>query len=442
MSSRRASFVALSVVAALGLSACGSGGSTSSDAIELDFWTEWDAEPDASLGVELVEAFNDAHPDIKINYRAIENESFFTLLRNSFTSNEPPEVFQHEANTNLFQFVEVDGVLPVTDWWNKPGNGDRFAEGSESAVSWEGEVYGLPLGTHTTNQLYYNKALLEEHGIDPTTFTTWDDFLDAFAQLKDAGVAPIAYGNSEGWPGSQWFYTFLAKWVGAEKVNQLVARNCGYKWTDPDIVEAAQLYVDLADEGYFSSGAASDDYPTATATLFSGRAAFFHTGSWFISELEEAPEDFDYGMVTFPEIPGGNGKPTDVVAAVLAGLSISTSADTDAKREAALTFIDWLTQPEQAERFVEIGSISSTAAANEKITNPLTLQVVEEQLEPATGAIGFIEHQTPKQVGEEAIWEGSTAVLTGQATADSWMEDLESAASEHGAAIKVEENCS
>ena len=411
--------------------------------VELDFWHGWAGDQYRPLAEELIGQFNEEHPDITVNPRAIENEQFFTVLRTAFSSGNPPDVFTHEANNNLYQFVVPGEVEDISDWYAEPGRAERFSPGTLNAVSYEGNYYGMPLNMHTATQIYYNNAVLEDNGIDPTTLTTYEDLLAAFDTLKEASVTPVALGNKFGWPGSQWFYAFLAREVGAEKTNQLLARNCDYSWTDSDVLAAAQSYIDLADEGYFSSGMASDDYPTATALFFAGRAGFFHTGSWFVSEtLGSAPPDFELGILKFPAIEGGTE--TDSVLAVLGGISMSKQAAEDAaKRQAALTFMDWWTDLPQQVYWVEnIGEISTTAGAvTEETADPLIMQIVNEQVENNTGAIPFIEHVTDPSVGEDAIWMGGVGVLTGQLTAEQWMASVEEAAANAEPILALEPVC-
>ncbi len=462
MRTRHLSATAIVAAAVLALAACSSGGgeaggtsggSTSeggstggaSGPVELDYWSEADSGPPLATWKGLVADFNSSHPDINVKLRTVSNASFFTVMRNAFTANDPPEIFQHEGNTNLFQFVTEGGVTPITDWFNKPGNGDRFTQGSPVAsVTYDGEVYGIPLSINVTQELYYSKSILAGAGIDPTTFKTWDDFLAAFDQLKAAGITPIAYGNSEGWPGSQWFYAFLGRTAGAKKVNQLVSRNCGYKWTDPDIVQAAQLYTDLSDKGYFSDGKSSDDSNTAQSTFLSGKAAFFGFGDWFIPSIAEAPNPDDYAMVEIPEVPEALGKGSAHDGLINAGgIAVSTAANTPEKLQAALTFLDWVSQPEQQKRQAAIGAISAVPAANDpSLQGPLITQLIADHITSSTGSYPFIEHVTPKAVGEDAIWQGSVAVLTGQATPQSWMESVESAAAAADPIIRIPEDCS
>lgn len=434
--------LAISTLVLTGCSTTGSGKGNGSGPVRLNYWSEDDSGPPLAMDKKLVAQFNSAHPNIQIVFRSISNASFFTVMRNAFTSNNPPEIFQHEGDNNLFQFVQENEVLPITDWWKKPGISDRFTKGSPwDSVTYKGEVYGVPLTINTTNELYYNKKILKAHGIDPTQLKTWPDYLAAFAKLKAAGETPVAYGNSEGWPGSQWFYDFLAKTAGAKKINQLIARNCGYKWTDPDVVKAAQLYTDISKNGYFSAGKASDDSNTAAAAFLGGKGAFYYMGNWLIQQIQDAPNGSDFGMNTFPTVPGGKGGLGDDLINA-GGMALSKTVNTPAKKKAALEFLDWISQPKQQEASVKIGNISAvTAANNPSLENPLTQKVVNEQIKSSTGSFPFIEHVTPKAVGEDAIWQGSVAVLTGQATPMSWMQSVEKAAEANKPTSTLKADC-
>ncbi|MFY1699102.1 extracellular solute-binding protein [Solwaraspora sp. WMMA2101] len=69
-----------------------------------------------------------------------------------------------------------------------------------------GDVAGHPI--------YYNKALYEAAGLDPTApATTWDQFVDDCATITGAtGAKCIALGNKEGF-GIQFFLSGLASGI-------------------------------------------------------------------------------------------------------------------------------------------------------------------------------------------------------------------------------------
>ena len=73
----------------------------------------------------------------------------------------------------------------------------------------DGHYYSVPLNAQRTNLIWYNTRLLDKHGIDPATLTTWDRFFDAAAKLRAAGVAtPIQVGAS--WTVAQLFEGIMA----------------------------------------------------------------------------------------------------------------------------------------------------------------------------------------------------------------------------------------
>lgn len=399
-------------------------------AVKLSFWTEFSGDPERSTIEKLIDQFQQANPSITIEHRPIENEQFFTVLRTGFTSGNPPDIFQHEGHNNVFQFSDLGEVEAIDEFW--AANKSRFLPGTEASVFKGGHYYGVPYGINTDTQIYYNQKVLADNGIDPASLKAWTDYLAAFDKLKTAGITPIAFGNKFGWCGSQWFYAFLVRQVGVDPVLDVCARANGVKWTDPGFVAAAKFYTDINDKGYFSAGKASDDYPAATALFFAGRAGFFQTGSWFLSDAEaSAPPDFKFGLSTFPMVANGEGAPKQVVMQALNGISISKAGAKDpAKRDAALKFLDFLTQVPQAQTWVkDTNSMSAVkGAVTTETASPMLQQIVSEQVDGNTGSFPFLEHILPKEVGEDAIWMGSVGVLTGQLTAESWMANVEAEA--------------
>lgn len=427
----------------LGIAGCGggSGDNGSGDAITIDYWTENAGEATIATMKTLVEQFNKDNPGINVKVRYVTTE-FRPVIRNAFSAGNPPEIFDEEGYNDLFDYVVEDQIEDVTDWFNEPGNGDRFAESTVASVTYDGKIYAVPELTYTANSIWYNKKILDENGIDPASLTTWDDMLGAFETLKGNGVAPLAFPGKDGWPGSEWYYAFVGKLAGGEYLKQLSAGNCGYKWTDDVSVQAAQMFVDLNDNGYFQDGAASTDFATANAVFLSGKSAFYMMGNWFTGDVLGSPNKDDFGMLTFPDVPGGaGGQESQLVAPQ--GLALTTAASDPEVKEAALTFIDYLTSTEQSSELAKTGLIMSNPDANTSDSlDPLSLQIAEEQIVPANNSYPFGEHMTTKAVGEDAIWKGSTGVLTGT-TAEEWMASVQAADDETQGenSFKLEENC-
>ena len=57
-------------------------------------------------------------------------------------------------------------------------------------IAYNGEIYSVPVNVHRSNMLWYNKALFEEHALDPPT--TLDEFFEVAEALQAQGITPLA----------------------------------------------------------------------------------------------------------------------------------------------------------------------------------------------------------------------------------------------------------
>ena len=407
-----------------------SGTCTPSSPCTINYWTEQVAPQYQAAFKPMVAAFNKSHPGTTVVVRYVATD-IRAVLRQGFSAGKPPEIFDQEGYTDVFDYVQKKQLLDVSDWWNKPGNGDRFAPSTLASVKYEdGKIYGIPELVLAANQIWYNKKVLASNGIDPAQLKkgTWDDYLAAFAKLKSAGVTPLAYGAKDGFIGPEWYYSFFGKLAGGNHMMELSAGNCGYKWTDPVSVKAAQMYIDLNDKGYFSKGAAGRDWNASNAEFLAGKSAFYFMGTWFDPNVLGVPNNKDFGLLTFPNVPGGkSGQETQLIAPQ--GFALTQSAADPGKKAAALAFIDSVNNAANQEILNKgAGEVSAVSAANTPDSlNEYSKVVATEQLVPASQPYTFLEHATTIATGENALFKGSVGVLTGEKTAKSWMEDVQKA---------------
>ncbi len=393
----------------------------------LNFWTEYSTNPEKGVMEQIVQDFNTANPGIEIIHRGIENELFFTAMRTAFSGGNAPDIFQHEGFDNLFQFVRSGQVLDITSWFLK--HEDRFMKEFIGSIEMNKKYWGIPWKIETASQIFYNEDILQAYDIAPPQ--TWDEFLAACETLKASGVTPIALGNRYGWPGGQLFFALATRTAGTDFLLNLAKRQEGYHWTDPNVVRAAELYQELNDRGYFSAGKASDDQPTSKALFLAGRAAFFHSGSWFISDLDvAAPPDFRMGMLEFPQLSPDDqyGGPTEIVGQALQGISISaTTKDPDA----AFKFLEYLLQPEVVRKWtVGVNGLSAIKGTVSEDGGSVLAGAISEMVNKAEKITPFLDQITPPEVGEGGLFMQSVAILTGDLTAHTWMQQVEELASE------------
>ena len=74
-----------------------------------------------------------------------------------------------------------------------------------------------------------------------------------------------------------------------------------------------ELYKGLPDDGFFTPGYLSDDYPTASNLFLTGNAPMFSMGSWFLGNIESTAPVGNFGVMAFPAVEVAPGLQTDLV---------------------------------------------------------------------------------------------------------------------------------
>jgi raffinose/stachyose/melibiose transport system substrate-binding protein len=386
---------------------------------EVSLWTEFTAGGEATGIDELVNTWNGMNNGITINHRPIGNEEFFTVVRTGLAGGEPPDILQYEGYQQTRDFAGAGQLTDLTELWE--ANKDRFdlADAGEAACTFEGKVYCVPYSFVTGWQIYYNPDLLAQHNIEVPT--TMEEFLAAAQTLKDAGVTPIALGNKDGWPGEHWWMGFLVQRCGVDTVYQAM-RNEGASFTDACFVQAATDFQNLQTQGYLSAGAASDDYGTAQAVFLSGQAAFFQTGAWFASGWEQDPPPFEVGVMPFPRFSDAANQ-EDVFGAITHVFGIPSNAR---NKEAAITVLEWLISDEGGNIWAKNGNASVVSGAVEN-SAPDIVQELYVNARAADKSLPWVENEMPPGVGEDKVYNGTVALLTGDMTPEEFGQSIQEA---------------
>src|ERR671929_1068962 len=120
MASRR--IFAVAAVVALGavsLAACSggneNGGSGKGGAVTMTFWHNATTGPGKAFWDKTVADFQNAHPNVKINIQAIQNEDLDGKLQTALNSGNAPEIFLQRGGGKMTAMVEAGQVKDVTN---------------------------------------------------------------------------------------------------------------------------------------------------------------------------------------------------------------------------------------------------------------------------------------------------------------------------------------
>lgn len=328
---------ALAAAAALSLTACsGSGEADPNAPLTLEF-PSWQAE-DPAFGAwwkELIAAYEDEHPDVKIDYYPIPFDSYVDQLTTRFAANDQPEIVQLPAR-NATEFASRGWLEPL---------GERLATTDiletwtplQEEMNWEGKSYGVLLLGYGYS-LYYNESLLEE--ADVSVPTNADELVAAAEAVTGNGN----YGFGATTQQSPDNYTELMAFVTGN--GDALSNDEGEFFADsPEFISAMEQYR-----------AALEQAPSGIQTqqrnelFLNGNIAMLLDGPFFVSELdnatEDVKEDLKVAAAPFDVIPGGVSNSIHVPA----GLD-------DRTEDAVWEFIELASSAEWQARYAEVAAV-------------------------------------------------------------------------------------
>lgn len=143
----------------------------------------------------IVQGFNKENKGkYKVEFVAADTEAHSKNMKLAAQDGSLPEIV-HLDSAEAPEYNEAGYLLDMSDFLKENKDIDDALDGMEDAFN-DGKVqYGLPYQSNVQG-FFYNKDLFDKAGIAyPTDDTTYDEFLDMIAKLKNSGVTPIAIGS-------------------------------------------------------------------------------------------------------------------------------------------------------------------------------------------------------------------------------------------------------
>ncbi|MFB9280250.1 ABC transporter substrate-binding protein [Cohnella cellulosilytica] len=310
---RKSTLLLLSVMLAFGLAACssnsnsGSSGSPSAPAgsgtasqapeeekVTLTFWRH-DYAPEAAAFDKLIASFEEAHPNIKVDFQMIPNDQYETKIRTALAGGNPPDIMALDAPT-LASYANSGAIIPLEDYFAKEGDKDDLLKPVIEGLTFDGKMYAAP-NNEGTIVMFYNKKMFEEKGIPLPSKNvdeawTWDQVLDAARKLNDPakgvyGWNPTPWGfvGHEGAPYSEMAFLWQA---GAEILSPDGSTSKGYL-DSPEAKKAMTFWKSLFNEEKVAPKELPQD------AFWTGKVAIHVDGPFAFSYQEQNFPDFKLG---------------------------------------------------------------------------------------------------------------------------------------------------
>ena len=164
---------------------------------DLEFWGVFDSK---NTYQTVVDQFQSLYPDVRINYRQFDPQTYESELINAMAASRGPDIFMLH-NTWLPKHYDKISPLP-SEKLNIAAYGDRLFPKVVKADFTSGDViYAFPLSVDTL-ALIYNKDIFDQSGIAlaPTTWLEFQNIVPGLRILDATGKisrAAAAIGGSE-----------------------------------------------------------------------------------------------------------------------------------------------------------------------------------------------------------------------------------------------------
>ncbi|MGL6209291.1 MAG: ABC transporter substrate-binding protein [Paracoccaceae bacterium] len=378
--------------------------------------------PVAEIVQGLTDSYVAQNPDVKITpvYTGSYRDTSTKALTAARGGN-PPQIAVLLAN-DLYTFIDEDVIVPFDDHLAEDEKSAWFGAFYPAFMAngqTGGKTYGIPF-QRSTPVMFWNKAAFAEAGLDPAKAPeTWAEMV-AFGKVltkKDASGNVTQWGvriPSAGFP--IWLFQGLTASSG---LNIGSEDGKSTKFDDPAAITALQYMIDLSTkDGVMQPG--TIDWGSTPQAFLEGNAAMIWTTTGNFANIRDNAT-FDFGVAMLPAntqrgVPTGGGN------------FYLFKDSTDEEKAAAVDFVRWISEPEQAAAWsIATGYVApradawETAAMKDYVAKFPAAEVARDQLAHAIGELSTYENAKIAEIINSAL----EAAISGAVPAETALKDAQ-----------------
>ena len=307
-----------------GLSACGGGGGGGGGADgEVTLGSNWSDEVPKKAIADVVGGFTG---NVKIN--TIDHNSFQENI-NNYLQGGPDDVFGWFAGYRMQFFAEQGLIGDISDVWSDIGGGFSDAMKQQSTGA-DGKQYFVPLYYYPW-AIFYRKSVWQEKGYAPPA--TMDELVTLSTKMKNDGLNPIAFGDSDGWPAMGTFDYLNLRINGYDFHKELMA---GEKpWNSNEVKAVFDAWREILP--FHQPDALGRTWQEAAQSLLNKESGMYTLGMFVGQQFPEGAERDDLDFFPFPEIDSAVG--SDVVEAPIDGFMMAARPRNEAGAKELLKYL-------------------------------------------------------------------------------------------------------
>jgi arabinogalactan oligomer/maltooligosaccharide transport system substrate-binding protein len=330
-------------------------------AADLVVWHSYRGEERAAIE-KVIAAYNAANPGHKVNALAVPFDAIADKISAAVPNGKGPDIFIY-AQDRLGGWVVAGNTIEPIDFFLDDAIKNRFLPTTMEAMTYRGQVWGLPLN-YKVITLVYNKKLVKTPPKDST------ELVKVAKELtnKASGRFGLAYAFTD-----YYYHAALQNGFGGgcftgganpalNSKENVAALELLMQWLDKDEILPTEPSVALI-----------------TALFNGGKAGMVFSGPWFLGEISK---DIDWALAPLPNLVEAGGKPMRPWMTV-EGVYVSAQSK---NKDAAYDFAKYLTDVQAAKVMALEGRQSPAVKAvydDPEVARNATLKAFKKQVDVA-----------------------------------------------------------
>lgn len=260
--------------------------------VTLNFWGLWE---DEGVFKPVIDAYQGAHPNVKIIYSKQSLTNYRTRLQTQLQAGQGPDIFPiHNSWLPMFSSdlsPSPESTITLNDFQK------LFYPVAKADLTQQKSIYALPLSMDGL-VLYINTDILKAADVNPPT--TWQDFVsssqkmtvrDQSGQIQTSGAA-MGATNVDFWP---------------EIMGLLFYQQPNGDLSNPgnrDGVEVMQFFTSFITDPKTKTW--DTTLPNSTQMFTQGKLAYYFAPVSRAVDIKLANTNLNFKMIQVPQLPGKN----------------------------------------------------------------------------------------------------------------------------------------
>jgi multiple sugar transport system substrate-binding protein len=333
---------------------------TADKPVTIQFWKapHTDEGEESAYWEAILDQFMDEYPNITVEHLITPWGSWIEKYTAAFAAGTPPDVaYMTEWYPRFADTGQLENLEPRID----KDMENRYGQGMWDYATWNGNIIGIPF-IAGTQVVYYNKTILEEEGIDIPE--TWSEFQSA---AKKATKDLDGDGKVDQW-GTIFkltpqidFHQFAPSvyQAGASYLND---DQTALGFANDEGILSVEYITSFVREG---SAPPMDmfDGEQMNNQIYQGNVAMWIDQHQSYMRILENSPDMELGAFLMPAGPADDPQ---FKRACYGGIGLLSIATDSKYKDAAWTFIEFLTQPEiESQYYSKVGFLAPNPETND-----------------------------------------------------------------------------